>query len=162
MRANPKLDWSNWIFSDEKKFNLDGPDGYKYYWHFEGSESKIFSRDSNSRASVMIWGAISKNGRIPLREVPKKCDSKKYCALLEEGLIPYYDDEEIFQQDGASCHTSKETMKFLKENEIETVKWPAKSPDLNPIENVWGWMVKEMYFGKPAYKNREELSFRSN
>jgi transposase len=48
-------------------------------------------------------------------------------------------------------------MKFLKENKIETVSWPAKSPDLNIIENVWGWMVKDIYFGKPAYKNIEEL-----
>jgi transposase len=36
-------------------------------------------------------------------------------------------------------------MKFLKENKIETVSWPAKSPDLNIIENVWGWMVKDIY-----------------
>jgi transposase len=155
--ANPKFDWTKWIFSDEKKFNLDGPDGYKYYWHFEGSEPKIFSRDSNSRASVMVWGGISKNGVTALVEVPKKCDSKKYCTLLQEGLIPYYDDGDTFQQDGAKCHTSKETMKFLKENKIETVSWPAKSPDLNIIENVWGWMVKDIYFGKPAYKNIEEL-----
>jgi transposase len=156
-RANPKFDWSKWIFSDEKKFNLDGPDGYKYYWHFKGNESKIFSRDSNSRASVMVWGGISKNGITALMEVPKKCNSKKYCDLLEEGLIPYYDDGDIFQQDGASCHTSKETMKFLKENGIETVSWPSKSPDLSPIENVWGWMVKDIYFGKSAYKNVDEL-----
>jgi len=156
-RADPQFDWSKWIFSDEKKFNLDGPDGYKYYWHFEGSEPKIFSKDSNSRASVMVWGGISKNGVTALMEVPKKCNSKKYCDLLEEGLIPYYDYDDIFQQDGASCHKSKETMKFLEDSEIQTVSWPAKSPDLSPIENVWGWMVKDLYFGKPAFKNALEL-----
>jgi transposase len=48
-------------------------------------------------------------------------------------------------------------MKFLKENGIETVSWPSKSPDLSPIENVWGWMVKDIYFGKSAYKNVDEL-----
>ena len=90
-------------------------------------------------------------------EVPKRCDSKKYCSILKEGLIPYYESKDIFQQDGAPCHTSRETKKFLKNNKIETIEWPSKSPDINPIENVWGWMVKDIYFGKPAYKNVNEL-----
>jgi len=156
-RCSPNFDWSKWLFSDEKKFNLDGPDGYRYYWKLDDMDDKIFSKCSNSHSSVMIWGAISKNGCTHLIEVPKKCDSKKYCELLKVGLIPYYENGDIFQQDNTPCHSSIETKKFFKKNKIETVKWPSKSPDLNPIENVWSWMVKDIYFGKPPYKNVKEL-----
>ena len=33
--------------------------------------------------------------------------------------------------------------------------WPAKSPDLNPIEQVWGWMAKDIH-GK-TFKNTKDL-----
>jgi transposase len=156
-RVNLDYDWDKFIFSDEKKFNLDGPDGYKYFWKIEGDDNEIYSRDSNSRKSVMVWGGISKNGITSLVEVPTKMNSKKYCDILKEGLIPYYDDGDVFQQDGAKCHTSKETLKFLKDNKIETFKWPSKSPDLSPIENIWSYIVKDIYYGKPTYKIKEKL-----
>lgn len=55
--------WISVIFSDEKKWNLDGPDGYKCYWHDLRKEPKIcFSRQQGGR-SVMTWGGIGFNGQ---------------------------------------------------------------------------------------------------
>ena len=47
--------WKTVMFSDEKKFNLDGPDGFHSYWSDLRKDEKIFSKRQFGGGSVMIW-----------------------------------------------------------------------------------------------------------
>ena len=45
----------------------------------------------------------------------------------------------LFQQDGATCHTSRKTKQWFVDKGVVLLNgWPSNSPDLSPIEQVWG------------------------
>ena len=69
--------WNYVVFSDEKKFKGDGPDGLGCYWHDPRSKEHIFSKRQNGGFSVMIWGAISLYWVSPLIYMEGRKDSIK-------------------------------------------------------------------------------------
>ncbi len=50
----------------------------------------------------------------------------------------------IFQQDLAPAHTAKSTKSWLNDHGVGVLDWPANSPDLNSIENLWGIVKRKM------------------
>ena len=49
--------------------------------------------------------------------------------------------------DNAKIHWTLDALKFYSENNITVVDWPAYSPDLNPIKNIWAY-IKSRLRGK--------------
>ena len=149
------------VWSDEKKFNLDGPDGVKYYWHDLRKDPLYFSRRGHGGGSVMVWAAFTSTGRVRLAFVPKRMNSIQYQFVLRRSLLPFFRRNRrrnfVFMQDNAPIHVSRSTKAWLRRKNIPLLDWPANSPDLNPMENLWGILVRRIYSENKQYQSVGEL-----
>lgn len=112
---------------------------------------------------VMVWGAISASGRCGLWFMPPKTtiNGAVYLEILKEKLELYMGIQKLthFQQDGAPCHRTKAVTDWLRERKIAVVgPWPGNSPDLNPIENCWWKLKKEVHMKHP--RSLEDLKVK--
>ena len=62
----------------------------------------------------------------------------------------------IFQQDNAPVQKLKIISNFFQENEWEVLEWPAYSPYLNPIENLWVVLKQRLRKQTVFWENLEE------
>jgi transposase len=150
---NDRLEWAhdhmhyNWrkvIFSDETTIQM-----------FRNTVL-AWSRNAQPVAPMVkhpfkihVWAAISIKGKIGMHMFKENLDRHLYRQILNDHL---YDNANaihgrrwIFQQDNDPKHTSHDVQNDLATRLPRRVlSWPSYSPDLNPIENVWAVLKKNI------------------
>ncbi len=100
---------------------------------------------------VMPWSTV-------FSEVHGQCSHLpgNFRALHASSADKLYGDADfIFQQDLAPAHTAKGTKSWFNDHGVTVLDWPANSPDLNPIENLWGIVKRKMRDTRP--NNADDL-----
>ncbi|CAB4392281.1 unnamed protein product [Rhizophagus irregularis] len=161
-KKNWQEEWKQVVWSDESRFALFESDGRVRVWRRAGD---AYNKDciqltvKFGGGSVMFWGCFGWHGVRPLIVVEGNMDSDKYVNVLANHFIPWVSNypNSIFQQDGASCHTSSYTVWWMSSHAVPILDWVAQSPDLNPIENLWNHLDRQVRKRRPLPKSKQEL-----
>jgi hypothetical protein len=140
------VQWKRVIFSDESNYQLINRKTIPYVRrmiHEKYDKKFCVKRVQGGGGSIGIWGCISINGAGVCSCYSGRMNTEFYIQTMENSLKPsidlLYEDGNslIYQQDNAPCHKSRASIAWFTENQVEVMDWPARSPDINPIEPVW-------------------------
>ncbi|GBL85806.1 hypothetical protein AVEN_170194-1 [Araneus ventricosus] len=149
--------WGHVLFTDESRFNTQNDSRRAMIWREPGTrywEPNIVERDNYRGGGLLVWAGLATNGRTVLYVFAG--GSFTAVRYRDEILHPL-----VWPFIAYPPHRVRLVRSYLESETIPKMAWPARSPDLNPIEHVWdmlgkriaGRQARSTSSNKPYYKN---------
>lgn len=158
-------DWQNVMFSDESRFCLYTNDRRMPVYRRPGErylQCNFAPHVQFGGGSVMVWGAISVEGRTELVTLPgARMTAARYITdILDPHVIPYgpfIGPDFVYMHDNARPHIARIVQDYLRDTGTHVMEWPARSPDLNPIEHVWDTLQQRLSGRRMVIRTLQQL-----
>jgi transposase len=148
-----------WVFMDEMGVGVDIH--RNIYWIKPG-EARPIHEVPPTNVRLNVWGAVWYEGRSALYVSRRSFDSCHYMEVLQSNLRPELPLlRKLFIQDGVPWHWTPGVQQWCVQNGVSLMDdFPPKSPDLNAVEFVWGWLKHTVAAAQPHDHKSLEAALR--